>query len=171
MRNIKTIALTAFAILFSHTGCFTVKVNLTGASVHPDAKTFSVQEFINRADIVQPGLSLLFYETLRDKVESQTPLSFTNGYGDLNFEGEITRYEVTAQALTAQERAAQNRFTIGLRVNYTNVFEPENNFSRTFERYEEFEGSESIENVRAELTEKIVTNIIDDIFSEAFVNW
>ena len=35
------------------TGCFTVNVNFSGAKVHPDAKTFSVLELTNRAEIIE----------------------------------------------------------------------------------------------------------------------
>lgn len=159
----------AIAVIVS--GCFTIKVNMSGASVHPDAKTFSVQDFINRADEIQPGLTLDFYNALRDKVESQTSLNFTSGYGDIDFTGEIVRYNHQSTAITSNEVAALNRFSIAVKVDFNNVMEPENNFSKTFERYQEFDASENFENVKVDLTEKIIEEIINDIFKEAFINW
>ena len=42
--------------------------SFTGASISPDIKTVSVQFFPNRAPIVQPSLSNLFTEKLKDKL-------------------------------------------------------------------------------------------------------
>lgn len=165
---ITTISLT---IYFLVSECFTLSVNFSGANVNPDAKTFSVIEFMNRAEIIEPSLALEITEALRDKVESQTPLRMINGYGDITFEGEIYKYNVTSKQMTANEVAAENRFTIGIKVKYTNLLDPETDFEKSFERSEDFPGSESIESVKDEKTELIIANLIDDIFKEAFVNW
>ena len=152
-------------------GCFTISVNFSGAQIHPDVKTFSIQSFINRADFVQPGLTQELEEALRDKVESQTSLKMVNGIGDINFEGEIYTDNITSKSLTAQEVAAQNRYTIGVRIKYSNIYDPDNEFEKNFERFEDFPGSESPSGARSEYTEEIIKNLIDDIFKEAFVNW
>ncbi len=151
-------------------GCFSITVNFSGAKVPEGSDTFSVGEFINSSSDIQPGLAYDMTEALRNKIESQTRLKLTNGVGDINFEGEIYKYTVTPKSLT-QEQVAENRFTIGVKITFTSVYEPENDFTKSFDRYEDFQGSESIESVRDDLTEKIMENIIDDIFKEAFVNW
>jgi len=155
-------------------GCFTVSVNFSGANINQDAITFNVTDFINRADEVQPSLAIDMTEALRNKMESQTHLKMTNGYGDINFQGEIYKYTVVSKSITAGRepgggQAAENRFTIGVRITYSNLLEPEKDFEKTFERFEDF--PETIESVRDEKTELIIENLIDDIFKEAFVNW
>ena len=162
---------TVLAIVLVIDGCFTLDVNFSGAKVHPDAKTFSVIEFTNRADIVEPGLALDLTEALRDKVESQTPLKLTNGYGDLTFEGEIYRYSYESGSLTAQEVSAQNRFTIGVKIKFTNLLVPEDDFEKNFEQFENFDGTVTLQTAKDDKTDEMITNLIEEIFKEAFVNW
>ena len=168
IKYIKTFILAVYAISFC--GCFTVSVNMSGAKIHPDAQTFTVQDFVNNADDVQPNLALEMTEALRNKVE-QTRLKLINGYGDINFQGEIVTYKVESQSVTAQNVSSENRFTIGVRITYSNLLEPESDFEKVFSSYENFPGDQSIEDVREEKTKLIMENIIDDIFKEAFVNW
>lgn len=153
------------------TGCFTMKYSFSGASIHPDIKTVSVQYFENRALDVQPGLSQEFTDALRDKIESQTNLMLVNGIGDVNFEGEINKYTTRPKSITANEIAAENRFTIGVKVSFTNDVEPEFNFDRSFDRYEDYSSEQSLNSVRDELTELIIDQLVEDIFNQAFVNW
>ena len=158
-------------LVFSMSGCFTVSYSFTGASIHPDIKTVSVQYIENRAAIVQPDLSQQITDALKDRIESQTSLKLVNGYGDVNFEGEITRYITQPKSVTADEVASQTRFSISVRLKYTNSIDPETDFDKSFERYEDFESTSNFEDEREKLTETIVDLLIDDIFNQAFVNW
>ena len=108
--------------------------SFTGADISADTKTFTVEFFPNHASLVQPTLSNVFTETLKDKFLSQTSLNLVNDNGDLYFEGEITSYNVTAQAYQGNETSALTRLTIGVRVKFTNNIEPSKSFESSFSR-------------------------------------
>jgi hypothetical protein len=148
-----------------------VSYSFSGASISPQVKTFSIQYFQNRAPLVQPGLSQYITDALIDKCKGQTNLSFINGIGDVNFEGEISDYNTRPLTVAADAQAAMNRFTITARVKFTNAIEPELSFEQTFSRYEDYDSNLDLSNVEKELSDKIVEMIVEDIFNQAFVNW
>ena len=134
-------------------------------------KTVSVDYFQNRAALAPPSLSQYFTEEYRDICERQTNMNLVNGTGDAHFEGEITTYSTRAMAISGADRAALTRFTIGIRVRYTNGQDPDFSFEETFSQYRDFESNLSFESVKAQLTEEIIEEIVEDIFNRAFVNW
>jgi hypothetical protein len=134
-------------------------------------KTISVAYFPNRADIVNPTLSSEFTESLKDKFISQTRLEMVSDGGDLHFEGEISRYATRPAALSGNETASLTRLSIEIRVVFTNEKDPESNFESTFSHYEDFDASQSLDQVEGELVPQILEKIIEDIFNRAVVNW
>lgn len=152
------------------TGC-TVKYSMTGASISPAIQTISVDYFENRSNLVQPGLSQYITDELIDKCRAQTNLDFVNEAGDVSFDGEIINYRTAPLTVSGNAQAAMNRFTIGVRVVFTNSLEPDFSYEQTFTRHEDYESSKELSQVEQELTEKIVEQIIEDIFNAAFVNW
>ncbi len=66
----------------------------------------------------------MFTEDLKDRFVSQTSLELTNGFGDYNFEGEITDYSTKSLAIQGNETAALNRLSISVRVKFSNSKEP-----------------------------------------------
>ena len=44
-------------------------------------------------------------------------------------------------------------------------------FEASFSRYEDFGSTQNFEDVKTDLTEKILKLLIEDIFNKAFVNW
>jgi len=155
---------------FTLSGC-KINYSFSGASISPEVKTYSVQYFQNRASLVQPGLSQLLTNSLMDKCRSQTDLKFLNGIGDVNFEGEISDYNTRPLTVAADAQAATNRFTITIKVKYTNAINPELSFEQTFSRYEDYNSSFDLSAVEQELATKIVDMLVEDIFNQAFVNW
>jgi len=145
--------------------------SFSGASISDEVKTFSVQYFQNRASLVQVGLSQAFTNVLIDKCKSQTNKRYVTGVGDVNFEGEITDYSTKPYTVAADAQAASNRFTITVRVRFTNSIQPEYNYEQSFSRYQDYNSNLDLSAVEKELSEKIVLEIIEDIFNQAFVNW
>jgi hypothetical protein len=174
-RNIRSITKRHFLILLLiviliSDGC-TVKYSFSGASISPLAKTFSVQFFQNRAQLVQPGLSQYLTDALIDKCKAQTSLKYLNGIGDVNFEGEITDYNTRPLTVAADATAAMNRFTITVKAKFTNAIDPDLSFDQTFSRYEDYDSNLDLSQVEKELSDKIMEMIVEDIFNQAFVNW
>ena len=151
-------------------GC-KISYSFTDTSISPGVKTISIQYFQNRASLVQVGLSQRLTDALIDKCKIQTNLSFVNGLGDVNFEGEITDYNTKPQTVSADAQAATNRFTISVRVKFSNSIDPDLSYEQTFSRYEDYSSSLDLSAVEKELSDKIVEMLVEDIFNQAFVNW
>ena len=157
-------------ILAFISGCG-VKYSFTGASISPLAKTFSVVYFQNRAPVVQPGLSQGLTDALIDKCKGQTSLKYSMTTGDVSFEGEISDYNTRPLAVAADAEAATNRFTISIKVKYTNNLDPDLSFEQGFSRYEDYDSNLDLSAVERDLSEKIIEMLVEDIFNQAFVNW
>jgi len=151
--------------------CFSVKYSATGAT--PPGKTFSIQYIENQARIVEPGLSQQFTEALKDYIQSNSKsLVLVNGTGDNDFEAFITGYEPsTPSTIVAGDVAAQNKFTVTVKVRYTCNVNPELDFESSFSRYRMYSADSNFETVKVELTEDILEEILEDIYKRAFVNW
>jgi hypothetical protein len=162
--------LSAGLVLICFAGC-KVTYSFTGASISAQLKTLSVQYFQNRASLVQPGLSQGLTNALIDKFKAQTSLSIVNGIGDVNFEGAITEYFTKPLTVSANERAAMNRFTITVNVKFTNIVDPTQNFEQSFSRYQDYDSNFNLSDVEKDLVDKIVVLLVEDIFNKAFVNW
>ena len=156
---------------FAVNSCFSVKYSMTGASIPPEMKTISVQYFPNRAATVNPMLSQQLTDALRNKFLAQTKLTMINDIGDANFEGEIQGYDVRPMAIQGTDIAALDRFTITIKVKYTNTIDPKLNFEATFSRYEDFSSSSSFPSVEASLVTAILDLLTEDVFNKAFANW
>jgi hypothetical protein len=148
-----------------------VSYSFSGASISPQVKTVSVQYFQNRASLVQPGLSQYLTDALIDKCKAQTSLTTVNGIGDVNFEGEISDYNTRPRTVAADNEAAMNRFTISVKVKFTNSIESDLSFEKVFSKYEDYDSNIDLSQVERDLSVKIVEMIIEDIFNQAFVNW
>jgi hypothetical protein len=151
------------------TSCI-IRYTFTGAST-TGLKTISIQYFQNRASLVQPGLSQNLTEALIDKCRSQTNLQLVSGFGDANFEGEIVDYKTVTQTISGDARAAVNRFSIAVKVKFSNSAFPENSFEMTFSRFEDYDSNLDLSQVEDELSVKIIDQLVEDIFNRAFVNW
>ena len=151
-------------------GC-RINFSFTGASISPEIKTVSIQYFPNYAQLVHPSLSQEFTEALKDRFISQTSLKLVNGSGDLDFEGEITDYDVKPVAIQDNETAALNRLTIGVHVKFTNTKEPAKDFDTSFRAYEDYSSDKSLDDVQDDLMKIIIDKLTEDIFNKAVVNW
>jgi len=148
-----------------------MSVSLTGGTIDPRAKTVAVATFSNNASLVNPTLSQSFTTELKDKIQSQTPLTIVSRQGDYEIEGEIINYSINPVAIQGNETAAMNRLTITVRVRFVNKFDDTNNFDQTFSRYADYESSRNFSSVEAALVTEICDALTDDIFNKAFVNW
>ena len=147
-----------------------ISYSMSGANTGT-LKTVSVSYFQNRAALAPPTLSQYFTDELRDLSQKQTNLNLVSGTGDAHFEGEIMVYSTRPMAISGGDRVELTRFTIGIKVRYTNAVDDELSFEETFSQYRDFESNLSFESIQADLSEQIVEDIREDIFNRAFVNW
>jgi hypothetical protein len=145
--------------------------SLSGASISPDTKTVSVAYIENNAALVNPTLSQALTESLKDRIVSQTGLQLIRTTADLDFEGTIVDYNIKPLAIQGNEFAAQNRLTISVKIRFSNNKDESKNFEQVFTRYADYSGTQNLSIVEADLVKTINTQLIDDIFNKAFVNW
>jgi hypothetical protein len=152
-------------------GC-KIRFDFTGGSINPNAKTVYVATFPNNASLVNPSLSQEFTTRLKDRIQSQTPLTIIDTKNaDYVFEGAITNYSVTPIAIQGNDQAAMNRLTIAVRITFKNKFDEKLNFEQTFSRYSDYLSSLNFTSIESGLVQEIVSTLTEDIFNKAFVNW
>lgn len=145
--------------------------SFTGGSTG-DAETIQIDFFPNTAVLVEPSLSQRFTVALQDLFLRQTNLKLTDSGGDLHFEGEITQYRIIPIAATAEQTAAQNRLTVGVRVRFYNRLNEEDNFEQTFSFYSDYDGNLQLTgSVLDAAYEDIFERITQDIFNAAVAKW
>ena len=153
-------------------GCgYKVTYNLSGGSIPPEAKTFSVAYFPNNAPMVAPTLSNVLTEALRDKFSRQTRLQQVEDGGDFAFEGEITNYTSTTSSVSSDDYALLNRLTITVKVRFTNAIDETMSFNKTFSAYEDYDSTQLLTEVEGTLIPEIVDKIVTDIFMASASNW
>ncbi len=145
--------------------------SFTGASIAPDVKSFTVDYIKNRASVANPTLSQVMTQKLKDKFISQTNLAPVKAEGDLRFEGYISDYTTQPIAIQSNDQAAQNRLTITVFIKFMNTKDDKQNFETSFSRFADYSSNRDLSTVEAGLIENISSQIIDDIFNKAVVNW
>ncbi len=145
--------------------------SFTGASIPPEAKTISVLYFPNKSPLVEPTLSPLFTDGLRDKFIGQTNLEMVERNGDLAIEGEIKEYNTKPIAIQGDQTAAMNRLTIGINVRFVNRLEPDKDFETKFTQFKDYASNEDLNAIKADLFEELIDMLTDDVFNKAVVNW
>ncbi len=154
------------------TGCgVAIKYSLSGASIPPDAKTFSVAYFPNNAPMVSPILSSTLTEALVDIFSRRTRLTQVDEGGDFAFEGEIVNYTSTTASVSSSEQAVLNRLTITVKVRFTNALDEKASWSRTFSAFEDYDTNILLTEAEGTLIPEIVDQLVTDIFQASASNW
>lgn len=173
MKYFKPLVFTLFIILCCDS-CKLAKVsyNMTGGSLNPDIKTFSVDYFPNKALLVVPYLSTLFTEKLQTYMRTKTSLKeVTDNNGDIRFEGQIVGYNQRPIDIQRDEVATNNRLTIEIQVKYTNTKDDKFDFNTRFSNYKDYGIDEDFNSIEESLINEILDKIIDDTYNKAIVNW
>ena len=150
-----------------------ISYKFTGASIdYNKVKTMSVSRFPNEAPLVaDPALSQEFTEGLKDFFMKQTRLDLVQNNGDLQFEGEITDYDISPMSIQADLLAAQTRVTLKVKVRFINTSDSEQDFEKEFSAYVDFESTQNFETIKDQLREELLEQIFDNIFNESVANW
>jgi hypothetical protein len=157
------------AALFAFSSCGVY--SFSGTSIAPDVSSISVARIENRAMRVNPALSNQLTESLKEKYRKLTKLSIEDMNADLEVEGEITNYEITSMAVTANEVASMNRLTITVKIRFTNKKYPKEDFDRSFAEFEDYSSSTSLDAVEARLVDAITEKLTESIFNATVANW
>lgn len=150
--------------------------SFTGSSIPIGVETFQVDYFENTAggrpgSTIEPGLDRDFTIALQDLIVNQTSLNLVNQGGDIIYSGEIVDFSVTPMAATAEIKAAQNRLTMAVMVNYENILNEEDNIEKRFSFYYDFPGNLQVYDIKDAALKEIFERIIQDIFNETLAKW
>lgn len=144
--------------------------SFTGASIA--GKTINIRVFENKAINLVPTLAPSLTEKVRSRIISQTGLSPVNGANaDYEMSGAITSYNVSVSGVQNTQQATLNRLSISVDITFTNKLDDKASFQQTFTRFADFPATQTLQNVEASLIDNIGTQLADDIFNKAFVNW
>ena len=146
--------------------------SFSGTSIENDVNSITINYFEYKALKVNPTLSNELTEALRTRFRRSTRLEQVDQDGDLEITGEITGYNVSAAAITADEIAARNRLTVSVKVSFTNRKHPEDDFEgQTFSGYADYDSTNSLDAVEASLCSEIIEKIVEDIFNATVAQW
>ena len=146
--------------------------SFTGTSIQADVNTITIPYVEYKALRVNPNLSNQLTEALQEKFRKLTRLEQVDVDGDLELVCEVTGYDVSATAVTADEQAAQNRLTVTVKIDFTNRKYPEDDVNnKTFSAYEDFDATLSLDAVEAGLCETIIEKLVEDIFNATVAQW
>lgn len=155
-------------ILLSVSGC---TFSLNGYSFDNTVKTFYVGNFKLTALNAPATINQTFQEALKDKVSRESRLQYTNLNPDLEFNGTIQSFVVSAVAPKPDEQTSFNRLTIFVAVEYTNHLDAKDTWTKTFSHFADFPTDQNLLQVQDDLITIIFNQILEDIFNQAFNNW
>jgi hypothetical protein len=155
------------SILPGISGCYSLK----GYSIEPDVETFYVGNFNINATNAPATINQTFTESLKDKIARESRLQFTDLNPDLQFNGTIQSFVVSAVAPKPDEQTSFNRLTIHVAIEYTNSLDAKDDWKKTFSHFADFHTDQNLLQVQDELINIIFTQILEDVFNQAFNNW
>jgi len=147
--------------------------SFTGASVSPDLKTLTVEDFVNKSQNGNTAITQDLTVKLQNRLVQETPLRLTTSGGDLEITGYLTGYFVSTQAPSGGNNTlgSLNRLTMTVSVKCTNNIKEADSWEQNFTRFADFSSDTPITQVERELWDVINRQIADDIFNRTFVNW
>ena len=146
--------------------------SFTGTSIQADVKTITIPYVEYKALRVNPSLSGELTEALQEKFRKLTRLEQVDVDGDMELVCEVTGYDVSATAVTADEQAAQSRLTVTVKIDFSNKKYPEDDVTnKTFSAYEDFDATLALDAVEGELCVTIIEKLVEDIFNATVAQW
>lgn len=168
MKKIKVIILVFTFALLSGCGFY----SFTGISLPPGTTTYQVNYFQNDAPLVEPGLERTFTNALADLIQNQTSLQLVTSGGDIIYEGEITEYRISPTTATADNTAAQNRLTIGVRLRFYDKNNPDDDLNQQFSFFYDYPGTAQLVGAQKDTAiAEILERITQDILNATLGKW
>ncbi len=153
-------------------GLWSCKVySFQSAQMGADYKTITIQNFAMATAGGTQNLSFNFNEKLKEYYQRNTNLKLVPEEGDLILSGAIVAYEQTPVSATAGDRAALNRLTITIEVQFQNKINPDDNFEKDFSFYQDFTQEQSLSDVEPALVPKILDQLVLNIFNDTAAQW
>jgi hypothetical protein len=157
-------------LLFLNSECH-VSYGLRDVSIPDSIKTVKVNFIENKARYVNPQLSPTLTDRLRQKIVSQTRLTQTNSdNADWEISGYVNDYSVSTSGIS-QQQSTINRLNVSVHITLLNRKggndQKEYDVSHSFD----FSASLTLQAAEAQLADRIVRDMTDEIFNHIFSNW
>jgi Lipopolysaccharide-assembly len=169
LRKLKLfINLIACFLLFNNATC---RYSFKDVSIPTEIKNFRVQQLTNKAQYINPQLAPNLTEKLKQKIINTTRLRSVNE-DDAHYDitGYVSQYNTTTVNITNGE-SGTNRLTVTFHLIFKNTLDDKKNFEADVSRNEDFAATKSLSEAEAELTERLIKNLADEIFNKIFSNW
>lgn len=139
--------------------------------IPPEIKTFSINQFENKARYINPQLASELTESVRQKIAGQTRLrQVTNEMGDYDISGYISDYSVSTSGVGNQQ-ATTNRLNVSFHLIFKNSQDAKKNFETDLSTSYDFSAGKTLQQGEQEIGDKIQKNVSDAIFNKIFSNW
>ncbi|WP_418602783.1 LPS assembly lipoprotein LptE [Hwangdonia sp.] len=167
MKHIKYIFILLAAISFQSCGFYGFT---QPSSIKAD--TFQVNRIENSALLFEPGLDQDFQRALQDKIVDQTNYKLETSNADLVYEGEITTYRISPTTATSDNKAAQNRLTVGVKIRFYNTNNEEDNVDQSFSFFYDYPANAQLVGAqKATAHEEIFERLTQDIINATLAKW
>jgi hypothetical protein len=141
------------------------------APIPPEIKTFRVNYLTNKAGYVNPQLSPLLTEAVKQKIIGYTRLhEVDDDSAQYDISGYISNYSVTTTGISGNT-PSQNRLTVGVHLIFKDKVDDTKSFENDITNNFDFSASQTLSDAESTLTPTIVTTTTDAIFNKIFSNW
>lgn len=157
-----------FLIAISVQAC---SYSFRSAAVDASITTYYVAQFDNNDPDSEPALAIRLTEDLKEKIRSESRLIYNEVDPQVEFEGVIVSYSVTAEAPRPGEATSINRLTITTAITYTNQVDDEKSWKKNFSFFYDYPSNVDLASVEEEAITEISAQMMEDIFNAAFNDW
>jgi len=157
----------AFCLLFL-SSC---SINFKGTTIPPDVKTYTVENFTLSSSAAPIDINQKFTEELRRKIREESRLVNNDENPDIIFTGTITGYGINYVAPDPNNTTSLNRLEISVKINYTNEKNEEDNYSKSYSDFEDFDSNSDFQSIQDDLIDTIIEDILERAFNDAFTRW
>ena len=158
-------------LLLVVTICLSSCYSLNGISISDETSTYYVAQFEVSAIEAPAEIGQQFSERLKEKINNNTRLAFSEKDPDVDYVGSIVGFSVTPESPNANNQADLNRLTVRVSVEYTDSKTTKNSYTSTFSDFEVFNADQNLLDIQDELLDAIFERIAEDSFNRAFSNW
>ncbi|MBT8231510.1 MAG: hypothetical protein HKO66_02680 [Saprospiraceae bacterium] len=145
--------------------------NFKGIVIPPDLKTYKVEDTTSAVIDVPIDLAQLFSERLRRKIREESRLVNDNTDPDIVYAAEISGFKVTYLAPDENNTTSLNRLEIRFKITYTNNNNEEDNWTKSYNDFEDFDSNTDFQSIQDGLIEEIIEDVVERVFNDSFTNW
>ena len=158
------------ALLFLANSNCSVRYSLRDVSIPDSIKTVKVNFIENKARYVNPQLSPKLTDKLRQKIVSQTKLTQTNSdNADWEVSGYVNDYSVSTSGIS-QQQSSISRLNVSVHIT---LLKRKGNDQKEYDVSHAFDFSANLtlQAAEAQLNDRIIRDMTDEIFNRIFSDW